>query len=94
MKKLSFFLAAVLLSSPLAPWMGAAQAGPSAKGLARHHGGRAAEHRSEKGQWNTNSQWSADPERGWVRAEERHQMRNPKAPRGERNHKGKGQRKK
>jgi hypothetical protein len=36
-------------------------------------GGRAKSHMSSKGAANTNAQWSADPERGWVRAEERHQ---------------------
>lgn len=35
-------------------------------------GGHADTHMSSKGQDNTNAQWSADPERGWVRANERH----------------------
>lgn len=35
-------------------------------------GGRADTHMNSKGQDNTNAQWSADPERGWVRADERH----------------------
>jgi hypothetical protein len=29
---------------------------------------------SEKGAANTNAQWSADPDRGWVRADERHKL--------------------
>ena len=29
---------------------------------------------SAKGKENTNAQWSADPDRGWIRAEERHQL--------------------
>jgi hypothetical protein len=29
---------------------------------------------SEKGSTNSNAQWSADPERGWVRAEGRHDL--------------------
>jgi hypothetical protein len=33
--------------------------------------GKAPEHMSTKGSVNTNAQWSADPERGWVRAGER-----------------------
>lgn len=37
-------------------------------------GGAAASHMSEKGLENTNAQWSADPERGWQRAEERHEL--------------------
>jgi hypothetical protein len=37
-------------------------------------GGKAAEQMSTKGSGNTNAQWSADPERGWVRADERHKQ--------------------
>lgn len=40
-----------------------------------HRGGQAKAHMSSKGAANTNAQWSADPERGWVRAEERHERR-------------------
>jgi hypothetical protein len=29
---------------------------------------------STKGASNSNAQWSADPTRGWVRADERHKM--------------------
>jgi hypothetical protein len=39
-----------------------------------HEAGQAAAHMSKKGSANTNAQWSADPERGWVRANERHKM--------------------
>ena len=42
------------------------------KGRTSQRGGRADTHMSTKGQDNTNAQWSADPERGWVRADERH----------------------
>lgn len=38
-------------------------------------GGKAAEHMSTKGAQNSNPQWSADPDRGWVRADERHKLR-------------------
>lgn len=37
-------------------------------------GGKAADHMSERGSSNGNAQWSADPERGWVRAETRHDL--------------------
>jgi hypothetical protein len=50
-----------------------ADAGQGDKGSQR--GGQAKSHMSSKGAANTNAQWSADPERGWVRAEERHQRR-------------------
>ena len=36
-------------------------------------GGEASTHMSGKGSSNSNAQWSADPERGWIRADERHQ---------------------
>ena len=36
-------------------------------------GAQAKSHMSSKGAVNTNAQWSADPEKGWVRAEERRQ---------------------
>ena len=41
-------------------------------------GGKAEARISDKGRANTNGQWSADPEKGWVRAEERQQIRNDK----------------
>ena len=44
----------------------------AAKERATHDGGHADTHMSAKGQENTNAQWSADPERGWIRADERH----------------------
>jgi len=50
-----------------------ASAGPE-KGGAVQRGGRAAVHMSAKGQENNNAQWSADPDRGWVRADERHEL--------------------
>ena len=53
-------------------------------------GGKAEARMSEKGRANTNSQWSADPEKGWVRAEERQQVRDDKkeAKRNQLNRKG------
>lgn len=37
-------------------------------------GGKADSHMSSKGEENTDAQWSADPERGWVRGDERHKL--------------------
>ena len=48
-----------------------ANAGQGDKGSNR--GGQASYHMSSKGSANSNAQWSADPERGWVRADERQQ---------------------
>jgi hypothetical protein len=39
------------------------------------HGGQANSHLSSKGAASHNAQWSADPERGWVRADERREQR-------------------
>jgi hypothetical protein len=44
------------------------------KGHSNYRGGQANTHMSAKGLENTNAQWSADPDRGWVRAEERHEL--------------------
>jgi len=60
-----------------------------------HKGGKAASHMSGKGMENTNAQWSADPERGWVRAEERHKDQDqrkqvPPAKTPQHQHKGHG----
>ena len=38
-------------------------------------GGQADSHMSSKGAASANAQWSADPERGWVRAGERREQR-------------------
>lgn len=55
----------------------AAHAGPGNKG-STHKGGEAESHMSEQGSGNSNAQWSADPLRGWVRAQERHQLHEDK----------------
>lgn len=44
------------------------------KGNANQRGANAATQMNTKGASNTNAQWSADPVRGWVRADERHKM--------------------
>lgn len=46
-------------------------------GAAAPGGGQAkgSQYRSERGRGN--AQWSADPERGWVRADERHRLHEP-----------------
>jgi hypothetical protein len=67
-----------------------------AKNSVSPHGGRAAEHMSDKGSFNGNAQWSADPDKGWVRADERHKLHEKKDSSGEanrRNGKAKGKRK-
>ena len=51
------------------------------KNDANQRGGKGAEHMSSKGSFNTNSQWSADPDKGWVRADERHKQHDKDHPR-------------
>ena len=44
---------------------------------ARTQASKSAQPRSERERANSNAQWSADPERGWVRAGERHRQNAP-----------------
>jgi len=50
-----------------------ASAGPEKRGEDRRGAGAAVQ-MSAKGRENTNAQWSADPDHGWVRADERHEL--------------------
>ncbi|TMA97644.1 MAG: hypothetical protein E6J74_04520 [Deltaproteobacteria bacterium] len=71
--KLAKYVVAAMFLSALLDTSAAIAAGPG-KNSGNQRGGKAAEHMSTKGAANTNAQWSADPERGWVRAEERHKQ--------------------
>jgi len=71
-KYLTVFGILIALTLPVSSY--AAHA--AARERASQRGGRADTHMSTKGQDNTNAQWSADPERGWVRADERHEKQN------------------
>ena len=44
------------------------------KGPSVNRGEKAKTQMSAKGKENTNAQWSADPNHGWVRADERHEL--------------------
>jgi hypothetical protein len=55
-----------------------AHAGQANKDAGR--GGQANSHMTSKGAANTNAQWSADPELGWVRADERREQREESRP--------------
>jgi hypothetical protein len=72
MKVAKYVIAAMILPALLQTSVVIA-AGPG-KNNGNQRGGKAAEHMSTKGSANSNAQWSADPERGWVRAEERHKQ--------------------
>ncbi|MDH3444023.1 MAG: hypothetical protein OEN50_08885 [Deltaproteobacteria bacterium] len=69
---------------------------PGTVRAAQSKGGKAGANMSDKGRTNNNAQWTADPGRGWVRAEERHLLQdekkgNPKKNLGKR--KGKAEKK-
>jgi hypothetical protein len=66
----------------------AAAAGPDKK-LINHRGGQASAHMSPKGSANSNAQWSADPARGWIRADERHELSKTNVPTKNNSDKGK-----
>ena len=61
---------AALIGTFSGPAFGAA----AGKGSVNQRGGKAVEQMSTKGSLNSNAQWSADPDRGWVRADERHKL--------------------
>lgn len=73
-----------------------AQAGEG-KGNSARRVGKAGSHMSSKGLDNTNAQWSADPDRGWIRADELHELHDQRqtTPKAKQNlGKNKGQSKK
>lgn len=63
----------VILIAVLVDYNGIAFGAAAGKGTANQRGANAAQ-MSTKGASNSNAQWSADPVRGWVRADERHKM--------------------
>jgi hypothetical protein len=72
MKFANYIVVAMLLTALV--HTSAASAASADKNKVNQRGGKAAEHMSTQGSANTNAQWSADPERGWVRADERHKQ--------------------
>lgn len=54
-----------------------------------HRGGQASAHMTPKGSANSNAQWSADPTRGWIRADERHELKKANPPAKNNTDKGK-----
>lgn len=59
---------------------GQTEAGSQGKISTAHRGGQASAHMSPKGSANSNAQWSADPTHGWIRADERHELRKANPP--------------
>lgn len=73
MKTVKYSIALLAAHAVCAMAISTTLAAGSGKNSTSQRGGRAADHMSSKGSVNTNAQWSADPEKGWVRADERHQ---------------------
>lgn len=99
MRRVTRAIAIIAVTSLLGGVTGSGLAAGAGKGGANQRGGKAGEHRSGKASENSNAQWSADPERGWVRANERRRSgdNNDPAERGKQNNgkqKGKGKAKK
>jgi hypothetical protein len=74
MKPAKLIFAVILIDALLLNLPASAVAAGSGKNSSSERGGKAAEHMSDKGRFNSNAQWSADPDKGWVRADERHKM--------------------
>ena len=74
MKSTRFVATLAILNALLLCFSNTSSQAGEAKGGASQRGGQAGSHMSSKGQENTNAQWSADPERGWIRADERHDL--------------------
>jgi predicted secreted Zn-dependent protease len=68
----------IFVSALLPNWAGFELAVGAERHVSTQHGANAADHMSEKGFANGNAQWSADPEKGWVRAEKRHKLHEQK----------------
>jgi hypothetical protein len=70
----------VVLIAVLVDYNGIAFGAAAGKGTTHQRGANAAAQMSTKGASNSNAQWSADPVRGWVRADERQKMQEKNAP--------------
>ena len=98
MFKPTHVLAVVLMAVLLGDFTAGALAAAAGKGGVNQRGGRAVERMSAKGAANSNAQWSADPDRGWVRADEHHKLKektgSSNSVKNQENQKGKGKGKK
>jgi hypothetical protein len=83
----NYLVGVMILTALFGTGANAASAGNNS---GNQRGGKAAEHMSTKGSVKTNAQWSADPERGWVRADERHKQPEKGSAASDSKKKGKG----
>lgn len=68
-------LGAVVITLTLANFIDCAHAAAAGKRADGRGQGKAAEQMGNKVATNPSAQWSADPERGWVRSDDRHQAK-------------------
>ena len=68
-------LGAVVITLTLANFTDCAHAAAAGKRADGRGHGKAAEQMANKGATNPSAQWSADPERGWVRFDDGHQAK-------------------
>jgi hypothetical protein len=73
MRPVELILGMILATALLPNGPTAATAAGAGKQILSHRGGKAADI-SERGSANSNPQWSADPEKGWIRAESQHEL--------------------
>lgn len=85
MEPVKFIIVAAIAAALLSSASHTAMAASAGKNNASQRGGNAAVHMSSKGSANTNAQWSADPEKGWVRASERHELQQKNGSSGKAN---------
>ena len=73
--KFADYTALLMIASCLLVGLPAHGEAAQAHGAGGNQGGRAMGHMASRAAANSNAQWSADPQRGWVRAEERKGMK-------------------
>jgi hypothetical protein len=95
MKPVKLIVSMILATALLPNGPTVAVAAGAGKQIVSQRGGKAVGHMSERGSTNGNAQWSADPERGWVRAESRRELheQSHKSKETRPSNKGKGKRK-
>jgi len=96
MRRFTRAVAVMTLAGALGSFIGSTVVAGEGKGARNQRGLKADEHKSGKGFLGSHTQWSADPERGWVRREEQRDSREDKRSseqgkqkRGKQNNKGK-----
>lgn len=72
MNPAKLMISGCILSTVLSTWPAVRFAAGADKHLARHRAGSVPERIGETGPADGSAQWSADPEKGWVRAEKQH----------------------